>query len=206
MSTGSLDALELPRSPAVARNKEAIAAILRSEFAESKNVLEIGSGSGEHAVHFAEAFPWLSWQPSDRPQYLPGIAAWCAARPRPNLGQPFELDVKAPPVIATTFDAVFSANTAHIMSIDEVESLFRFLPTVLTANSVFCLYGPFKLDGQFTSESNADFDRSLRGQKSTMGIRDLEALDDMANDVGFARSALHPMPANNFIAVWRRKP
>ncbi len=204
MNDDVTEAPELPRSPAVARNRAAIADILRDELAEASEVLEIGSGSGEHAVYFAEAFSWLTWQPSDRPQYLPGISAWRARSPRPNLLAPLELDVNDPPLLAARFDAAFSANTAHIMSLEEVQRLFRYLPTVLVANSVFCLYGPFKLDGQFTSASNAEFDRSLRAQQSTMGIRDLEALDRMAEEVGFSRAALHPMPANNYLAVWRR--
>jgi len=193
---------DLPRAPAVARNRDAILAVLSDELRGCSRVLEIGSGTGEHAVWFAPALDWLAWQPSDRADNLPGINAWVDAVPAPNLRRAVELDVNEPPDLADTFDAAFSANTAHIMGIDEVRRMFEFVADLLVAPRKFCLYGPFNRNGAFTSASNARFDASLRSQDPVMGIRDLEELDAFAAAGGLERRALHPMPANNFIAVW----
>jgi len=193
---------ELPRSPAVARNRDPILAILRRELRDCLSVLEIGSGSGEHAVYFARGMDWLEWQPSDRPDKLPGIEAWLSADPQPNLRPPIPLDVGAPPDAVGVFDALFSANTAHIMSIEEVGDMFSLAGRVLRGQGKFCLYGPFNRHGRFTSESNARFDVSLRSQDVAMGIRDIETLDGFAADAGLERQGMHPMPANNFLVVW----
>ena len=171
---------------------------------ECEQVLEIGSGTGEHAVYFARKLPWLIWQPSDRRVNHPGIRAWLKHESLDNVNPPLDLDVLVPPRIKQEFDAVFSANTAHIMSRQEVECMFELVGRVLSAKGKFCLYGPFNIDGQFTSDSNARFDASLRAQDSRMGIRDLEVLDELARGVSMIRNTLHVMPANNFTAVWTR--
>ena len=193
-----------PHAPAAERNRDAILAVLIDELADCRQVLEIGAGTGQHAVHFAAGLPWLVWQPSDRPENLAGISAWSSAFPAANLRPGIELDVNAPPTLDGRFDAAFSANTAHIMGLEEIRRMFAYLDRTLTADARFCLYGPFNIDGEFTAGSNQQFDASLRAQDARMGIRDIEELDGFASDGGFVRSALHAMPANNFIAVWRR--
>lgn len=195
---------ERPAAPAVARNRDAILEVLLTELANCGRVLEIGSGTGEHAVFFARRLSWLTWRTSDRRVNHPGIRAWLAHEALSNVEPPLVLDVSDPPDIERNFDAVFSANTAHIMSEAEVERMFALVGRVLREEGRFCLYGPFNRDGQFTSDSNASFDASLRAQDSRMGIRDLERLDGFALDAGLQRSALYAMPANNFIAVWVR--
>ena len=193
-----------PHAPAAERNRDVILAVLVEELAGCKRVLEIGSGTGQHAVHFAAGLPWLIWQPSDRAESLPGIAAWADAFPAQNLRPGIELDVNRPPDINGEFDAAFPANTAHIMGREEVRRMFGILGTALTDEARFCLYGPFNIDGEFTSGSNQQFDASLRARDPRMGIRDIEEIDRFAAENDFVRSAMHPMPANNFIAVWRR--
>jgi len=194
---------QLPRSPATERNREPILEVLEKELADAQSVLEIGSGTGEHAVYFAPRLSWLEWQPSDRAENLAGIGAWLQTHPAPNLREPIELDVNRPPGLDRFFDAVFSANTAHIMSLDEVSRMFRLVGRVLDREGRFLLYGPFNREGRFTSDSNAHFDASLRDRNPDMGIRDLGDLDAMAAAAGLVRMQLHPMPANNFIAVWQ---
>ena len=193
-----------PHAPSAERNRAPILTVLRDELAASKNVLEIGSGTGQHAVYFSAALPWLAWQPTDRAENLPGIRAWAADCQADNLRDAVELDVNAPPALPERYDAAFSANTAHIMSLDEVRLMFGLLNDALSATARFCLYGPFNIGGEFTAGSNQQFDASLRSRDPRMGIRDIEELDRFAAEGGFSRSALHTMPANNFIAVWSR--
>ncbi len=195
----------LPTAPAVARNRDAILEVLLPQLKDRNRVLEIGSGTGEHAVYFASKMPWLFWQTSDRIQNHPGILGWLQEAGLANLGDPLELDVSAVHRLDDAYDAVFSANTAHIMSFENVARMFALVGGTLTAGGVFCLYGPFKLEGEFTSESNAAFDESLRAQDENMGIRDLEALDDFGEGAGLLRHSLQPMPANNFMVTWIRR-
>lgn len=195
---------ERPDAPATGRNRDPILAVLVRELADRKHVLEIGSGTGQHAVYFAARLPYLSWQTSDLPESHPGINAWIESATLDNLLSPLALDVESGPDPTGEFDAVFSANTAHIMSPDAVRAMFELIGRVLPEGGVFCLYGPFRLSGEFTSESNAEFDASLRARGGSMGIRDLEWLDELAITAGLRRGALIAMPANNFIAVWRK--
>lgn len=195
---------ERPVAPAVARNRDAILEVLLAELSDCGSVLEIGSGTGEHAIFIARRLPWLVWQTSDRSMNHPGIRAWLEHESLANVIPPLALDVSNPPDIDRKFDAVFSANTAHIMSEAEVGRMFELVGRVLLDGGKFCLYGPFNQDGEFSSASNARFDASLRAQDSSMGIRDLEVLDGFAGDAGMSRSALYNMPANNLIAVWER--
>lgn len=194
---------EKPHSPACERNREPILAVLREAFADRRDVLEIGSGTGQHAVHFAAAMPWLRWQCSDRAEHLPGIRLWLDEAQLPNTPSPLMLDVGgAWP--AHRHDAVFSANTLHIMSWAEVEILFRHLSAVTTADAVLAIYGPFNRDGRYTSDSNAAFDRSLKLRGAHMGIRDAEAINALAARAGFHPEADVAMPANNRLLIWRR--
>ena len=193
-----------PDAPAARRNREAILAVLAHELAKSSAVLEIGSGTGQHAVYFAERLPYLEWQTSDRAENIAGIAQWIDDTHLPNVPPPAVLDVltDAPP--AKRFDAVFSANTAHIMSMKAVERMFCVVGQVLKTGGSFCLYGPFNLDGRYTSESNAHFDQSLKRQDPEMGLRDLAVLDRLASTNGLQSVRRYAMPANNMIAVWKK--
>ena len=194
-----------PDAPATRRNREAILEVLRTEFATVRSVLEIGSGTGQHAVYFGHALPDISWQTSDRAENHEAIRAWMAAEALPNVLPPLELDVLAVDRVDRGYDAAFSANTAHIMSFAAVERMFRLVATALQTGGMFCLYGPFNIDGEFTSESNRQFDRSLREQDESMGIRDLGELDKLAAASGLDRERLYAMPANNMLAIWHRK-
>ena len=192
-----------PNAPATIRNREAIRDVLAIEFKHATNVLEIGSGTGQHAVYFAGEFPNLVWQTSDRPDHHSGICAWLDDSDLQNVRRPLQLDVLISPTPAATFDAVFSANTAHIMSFDAVTSMFRLVANCLADRGVFCLYGPFNEDGAFTSPSNEKFDLSLKGQNPEMGIRNIEELDELGRQNGMQRIRTFAMPANNQIAVWQ---
>jgi SAM-dependent methyltransferase len=196
--------MEKPFSQACENNKQPILSVLRSALADVRNVLEIGSGTGQHAVFFAHAMPWLSWQPSDRVENLPGIRAWCDDTRLANLREPIELDVEMATWPVLQADAVFSANTAHIMSWPAVESFFAGVGSVLASGGVFCLYGPFNYGGAFTSASNAQFDSWLKNRDPRSGIRDFEALDALARAAGLALQSDNAMPANNRTLVWRK--
>ncbi len=193
-----------PHAAATERNRGPILAVLRAHFADRRRVLEIGSGSGEHAVHFAAAMPWLCWQCSDLAEGLPGIGAWLDEAALPNLPAAVALDVAERSWPVRGFDAVFSANTLHIMGWPEVEAMFAGLPAALEVNATVVLYGPFNYAGKFTSASNAAFDQSLRQAAPQRGIRDFEAVATLAAAAGLRLVEDVPMPANNRCLVWRR--
>lgn len=195
---------EKPHAPATERNREPILAVLRQAFAERRRVLEIGSGTGQHAAFFAAALPWLQWQASDRAEHLPGIRAWLDEAALSNTPAPLRLDVARDPWPAQRFDAAFSANTLHIMAWAEVEALFRGLDTALESDATLVVYGPFRIGGRHTSESNAAFDAELRQRAAHMGVRDLEAVDALARGIGFGAVVDHALPANNRCLVWQR--
>ncbi len=197
--------VDKPYSPSCARNREPILEVLRDTFADRRCVLEIGSGSGQHAVFFAAAMPHLQWQTSERSEYVNGVQSWLDEAALDNTPPPLVLDVGQEDWPKTTFDAIFTANTLHIMAWPDVERLFAHLPEIMRANGVVVAYGPFNLNGQYTSDSNAEFDRSLHARDRHMGIRDLEAVDALAACAGLERVALQPMPANNFCVTWQRR-
>ncbi len=196
--------MEKPFSPSCERNREPILAVLRAFFADRHSVLEIGSGTGQHAVHFAAAMPGLNWQCSDRVERLPGIRQWLQEAQLDNTPVPLALDVSSSTWPPGSFDAAFSANTLHIMSWPEVEALFLGLDRVLVGNSRLAIYGPFRRAGAHTSESNERFDAQLRADSAAMGIRDLEAVDALAASIGFEGLEAVAMPANNLCLLWRR--
>lgn len=195
---------EKPFAPACERNSDPILAVLREHFADRRHVLEIGSGTGQHAVHFAAALPDLVWQTSDRVENLPGIRAWLDEAALPNTPPPVELDVAEGGWPTTRFDAIFSANTLHIMSWSEVEALFAALPALTGGDAKLAIYGPFNYGGRHTSASNAAFDESLRSRAAHMGIRDMEAVDRLAQAAGFTLLYDVAMPANNRTLIWQR--
>ena len=197
-----MNSADKPYSVACERNREPILAVLRTHFADRRHVLEIGSGTGQHAVHFAASMPHLQWQTSDVAANLPGISAWLAEAQLPNTPPPLLLDVnKELPALAA--DAIFSANTLHIMSWDEVERLFGGLNRVCAPDVTVAIYGPFNYGGRFTSDSNAAFDATLKARDPHMGIRDFEAVNQLAAGTGLTLVADVPMPANNRTLVWR---
>jgi cyclopropane fatty-acyl-phospholipid synthase-like methyltransferase len=194
----------LPLSEACERNKGPILAVLGAELAVSRSVLEIGSGTGQHAVHFARHLAHLSWQPTELGEQLGPLAERILVEGPPNLRPAIELDVRKHPWPAPGVDAVFSANTLHIMAWDAVGDFFRGVGAVLAAPGVLCVYGPFRYRGAYTSESNAQFDRYLHARDPASGIRDFEALARLADAQGLELAADHAMPANNQTLVWRR--
>lgn len=210
-----------PFSPACERNRGPILDVLRQHFADRRHALEIGSGTGQHAVHFAAAMPWLRWQCADAAGHLPGIRLWLDEAGLPNTPAPVELQAVAahggrpgalrpsPPLPEQPgggrgYDAVFSANTLHIMGWDEVLALFAGLPAVLAEDAVVAVYGPFNREGAFTSESNREFDAALRARDPRSGLRDEEAVHALAIAIGLEPVAALAMPANNRLLVWRR--
>lgn len=198
-----VDFMHKPYSPACERNRAPILAHLQKRFAQATQVLEIGSGTGQHAVHFAAALPQLRWQTSDLAPNLPGIRAWLDEAGLPNTPAPLELDVQRP-LPEGPWDAVFSANTLHIMGWPEVQRLFAGLPAVLAPGAVVTVYGPFKYGGAHTSPSNAGFDLSLRADDARRGIRDFEAVDLLARGAGLRLLEDAEMPANNRCLSWQR--
>jgi cyclopropane fatty-acyl-phospholipid synthase-like methyltransferase len=191
-----------PYADACDRNREPILEVLQQHFADRRRVLEIGSGTGQHAVHFAAALPQLSWQTSDVASALPGIRRWLEESGLRNLPPPIALDVDGAWPSAR-FDAVFTANTLHIMSWSSVQVLFAALPAVLEDDAVLAVYGPFNYDGRFTSPSNAAFDAWLRQRSAASGIREFDEVDSLARSAGFTLVADRAMPANNRTLVWR---
>ncbi|SHF29735.1 Protein of unknown function [Microbulbifer donghaiensis] len=193
---------DLPDAPSCARNRAPILEQLQRLLGDCGSVLEIGSGTGQHAVYFAPRLPQLVWQPSDRAENLPGIRAWLQQEPAANLREPLELDVDGDwPSIRV--DAIFSANTLHIMSADSVRHFFGKLPQVLPPGGLLLVYGPVKIAGAYIGPGNADFDQWLQQRDPLSGIRDLEWLDQLALDAGLVREELNYLPANNQLLVWR---
>lgn len=195
--------IDRPFAEAAERNAAPILEILRYEFRHVSQVLEIGSGTGQHATRFAAELDYLQWQTSDLAANLDGIRSWISAAGLTNVRAPVLLDVMTADVPAF-FDAVYSSNTAHIMSFDAVAKMFAFVSRTLNPAGVFCLYGPFRRFGRFNSESNARFHESLRFRDPRMGIRDLEALDELAAEHRMRRSNLYAVPSNNLVAIWKK--
>ena len=193
-----------PFSEACERNREPILEILKGTFAEARTALEIGSGTGQHAVHFGAALPHLAWQTTDLPGNHAGIRMWLEEAGLNNVLPPLVLDVGADQWPVGNIDAVFTANTLHIMSWPEVGQLFAGIGRILNPGGAVCIYGPFNYHGAYTSDSNARFDAMLRTRDSASGIRDFEAVQELALQNGLKFEADHPMPANNRMVVFRR--
>ena len=192
-------------APAVARNKAAITEVLARHLPATGLVLEIASGSGEHALHFAAHFPALSFQPTDPDAAaLASIAAWRAEAQLPNLLPPLMLDVMEDAWPVPKADAVLCINMIHIAPWEASAALVRGAARVLSRDGVLFLYGPFKQGGQHTAPSNVEFDSSLRTQDAQWGVRDLEAVAEHASAAGFAAPVIEEMPANNLSVIFRR--
>lgn len=195
----------LPFSQACENNKDFILDVLRSLFAGCDQVLELASGTGQHATHFAAAMPWLQWQPTELPRNLPLLLPRCERYPGDNLLPPRALDVTdACQWPAAVGGGLFTANSLHIMSWDSVGQLFDNLAAVAAPGCVLAVYGPFNYDGRYTSDSNAAFDEWLAQQHPDSAIRDFEAVDALAVRAGFALQQDTAMPANNRLLAWRK--
>ncbi|MCA3427454.1 MAG: DUF938 domain-containing protein [Roseomonas sp.] len=192
-------------APAVARNKAPITEVLARHLPASGLVLEIASGSGEHALHFAAHFPALRFQPSDPDAAaLASIAAWREEARPPNLLPPLMLDVMADAWPIQTADAVLCINMIHIAPWEATAALLQGAARILPPGAMLFLYGPFKQGGHHTAPSNMEFDESLRAQDSRWGVRDLEAVAHRASAAGFAAPIVEIMPANNLSVIFRR--
>lgn len=197
----------LPFSEACERNKGPILEVLQRWLGHQAGVvLEIGAGTGQHAVHFARNLPRLSWQPTERLEHLAALAARIEVEGPCNLLAPVELDVEQGdwPCDNDSVDAVYTANTLHIASWPQVQALFRGVGRVLREEGLLIVYGPFRYGGQFTAHSNALFDAALRSRDPLSGIRDMEAVDALAAAQGLRLAEDCAMPANNQVLVWRR--
>jgi SAM-dependent methyltransferase len=193
-----------PFAESCEQNREPIFRVIRPLLRDCGSVLEIGSGTGQHAVYFAARMPQLQWQTSDCLPCHRGIQAWIDDSGLDNVLPPIELDVLRSPWPQRTFDAVFSANTCHIMHWPEVEAMFDGIGRVLKPGGRLLLYGPFNEHGEYTSASNARFDEWLKARDPQSGIRDFEALDALARRAGMQLQHNYPMPANNRILYWKR--
>lgn len=192
-------------APAAERNRSPILEVLRGVLPSEGLVLEIASGTGQHAAFFARHLPSLRWQPSDREgEALGSIRAWVAEEARDNLLEPLELDVVGEPWPIGTADAVLCINMIHVSPWETTEALFRGASTLLAAGSPLVTYGPYRREGRHTAPSNAAFDESLRARDPRWGVRDVEQLRELGKRVGFELESAVEMPANNLTLVWRR--
>ena len=191
-------------SEACERNKDPILNILKDVLSESETVLEIGSGTGQHAVYFARHLTHLTWYPSDLEENIEYISERVKIEGAENVKPPFLLDVKSDPWPINKIDAVFTANTFHIMHWEYVKEFFRGAGKILNTDGLLCVYGPFKYNGNFTTKSNEDFDEWLKERDPDSGIRDFEELNKLAESQGLEFVIDHNMPANNQFLLWRK--
>jgi SAM-dependent methyltransferase len=196
----------LPFSAACERNKDPILEVLEVRFADRSLVMEIGSGTGQHAVHFARALPHLSWYPTEQLQYLADLTERVKLEGAENLRIPTLLDVRQAVWPLRNADAIFTANTLHIMSWPEVVAMFRGVGAVLAPGGALCIYGPFRYNGRYTSASNQDFDCMLKERDPNSGLRDLSAVTELAAEYGLRLEADHDLPANNRLLVFAKEP
>lgn len=193
---------EKPFSQACENNKHAILSQLKTHFSVSKQVLEVGSGTGQHAVYFAKHLPHLHWHTYDQVQYHAGIQAWIDDSHLPNISNPLSLTLPQDSLPPFTFDAVFTANTAHIMQKPAIQALMKSVALRLPTQGVFCQYGPFTENGRFSSDSNAAFHEKLI-REGYGGYRDITELLEWAQGLELAEQV--KMPANNLLLVWQKK-
>jgi SAM-dependent methyltransferase len=191
-------------SPAAEKNKAPILEALRARLAPAERVLEVGSGSGQHALHFTEAFPELRWQPTEHPEVMSALEANLGAAGREAILPPLALDLAAGPWPAGPFDAVYAANVMHIVSVPLGDALIRGAASVLGAGGQLLLYGPYRFGGAFTTESNAEFDQWLKARDPASGVRDFEAVAAVAEASGLVLEDNRAMPSNNQLLCFRR--
>ena len=189
------------------RNRTPILEVLKKEIEGSKKLLEIGSGTGQHAVYFSKKLPQILWQTSDRSINHESINYWIKRYNLKNLPLPLDIEIGVNEKnINDIFDCVFSSNTSHIMSLENVKRLFELVGKVLNKNGKFFLYGPFKINLEFTTRSNEDFHQKLKAENKLMGLRDIEELDKYAIENNMQNHAFYEMPANNYLSIWKKLP
>ncbi len=196
--------MDKPFSQACVNNRGPIGEVLSRVFEDTRDILEIGSGTGQHAVWFASKMPHLCWQTSDQIQKHAGICQWLNEYPSPNLLAPIALDVLADAWPERFYHGIYSANTAHIMPWEAVEAMFAGVGERLLSNGVFCLYGPMKYRGKLDAQSNVEFDQMLRQQYPHQGIRDFHDINRLALAAGLILLEDNAMPANNRLLVWQK--
>lgn len=193
-----------PFSPSADRNKAPILEVLQTILTGKEFVLEIGAGTGQHACHFAKAFPKVIWQPTELEENIPAIRSWLSEHQLENINDPMVLDVDYLPWPIDSADICYTCNMFHIVSMESVASIFKGASMVLGDEGKLCVYGPFAVSGRHTSQSNAQFDLQLRTSDPASGIRDLSELDAIAAGFGFNTATQIAMPANNLFVVWDR--
>jgi len=191
-------------SAACDQNKDPILKVIKPLLLNAKSVLEVGSGTGQHCVYFAKELPHLTWQASDQSMYLPSVSAWIDDAKLANTPKALKLNVDLD-WPEDKYQAIYSANTVHIMSWEMVLNFFKGVGQVLDKGGVFILYGPFNYLGQYTSQSNANFDLLLKDNNPLSAIRDFEALNQLAQKVGLSLVNDFAMPANNRILCWEKQ-
>jgi cyclopropane fatty-acyl-phospholipid synthase-like methyltransferase len=191
-------------SAACDQNKDPILKVIKPLLLNAKSVLEVGSGTGQHCVYFAKELPHLTWQASDQSMYLPSVSAWIDDAKLANTPKALKLNVDLD-WPEDKYQAIYSANTVHIMSWEMVLNFFKGVGQVLDKGGVFILYGPFNYQGQYTSQSNAHFDLLLKDNNPLSAIRDFEALNQLAQKVGLSLVNDFAMPANNRILCWEKQ-
>ncbi|MGB0848311.1 MAG: DUF938 domain-containing protein [Thiolinea sp.] len=191
-----------PYSESCVQNRDAILSVIQPLLAERKAVLEIGSGTGQHAVYFGAAMPHLNWHTSDQAVYHEGIRLWLEEAQLSNVHMPLTLDVQQANWPPLNVDAVFTANTFHIMSEAMVADCIAGVGKLLATGGLFIVYGPFNYQGEYTSASNASFDQWLVMQNPESAIRDFEKVNRLAEEAGMALQEDYAMPANNRILCW----
>jgi SAM-dependent methyltransferase len=196
----------LPFSEACERNKQPILEVLRARFAGRSQVLEIGSGTGQHAVYFAAQLPHLVWHPTEQLPYLEGLTARVQTEGGANVRPATVLDVRQSVWPVRSVDAVFTANTLHIMSWVEVAALFQGIGAILAPGGLLCIYGPFRYDGGYTSPGNLEFDRMLQARDPESGVRDIGAVTALGAGIGLRLDADHDLPAFNRLLVFTKEP
>jgi cyclopropane fatty-acyl-phospholipid synthase-like methyltransferase len=197
--------MEYVVSDAAERNKEPILQIIAPVLSQTRRLLEIGSGTGTHALLFAARLPHLTWQPTDTGEYLPVLRERLKREGGANLLPVIELDVRNHPWPVEEVDAIYSANTFHIMSWSSVHDFFEGVGTTLCKNGLLCVYGPFRYGDRYTSDSNAKFDRFLQNRDPDSGLRDAYEVDKLARERNLELLTDHAMPANNQLRIWQRR-
>ena len=189
------------------RNRNPILEVLKKEIDGSKKLLEIGSGTGQHATYFCKKMPHILWQTSDRTINHESIDYWIKRSNLKNLLLPLDIEIGVNEKnINDVYDCVFSSNTSHIMCLENVKRLFALAGKVLNKNGKFFLYGPFKINFEFTTKSNEDFHQKLKAENKLMGLRDIEELDNYAIENNMQNHAFYEMPANNYLSIWKKLP
>ena len=195
--------MDKPFSEACEKNKRPILEVLKYYIAGNESILEIGSGTGQHARYFCDNLPSINWQTSDLKVNHHGIEQWIKNCQNNNINPPIHLNVaNMEEWPSITYQLIFTANTTHIMSWNEVKNLFKLVDSRLQKDGLFFCYGPFNKNGQFTSESNREFDAYLNQRNINMGLRDLKDIEHEANLNQLVLKKIHPMPANNLFLIF----